>query len=541
LADADRGGQQAVAVLIDALGDEDEEVAWRAARALSAFGPEAAAAVPALTEALSSPSSKVQAYAAYALGQIGEAAEPATEALLDCVFREDLMVRRAALKAIRAIDPPKEKTRPVLLKLLKEGEATLVASVLRSLAEEGEAVVPRLCGALDDDELCYWACIVLGEIGPAASEALPQLTELLDHEDPDVRMQALVTLGEIGEASAPAVPAILERVNTDEFESVKLAAVYALGNIGVDNDETVEAIIEVAKSKDPFLHLVGVWALARLRPEKAEGVQYAASEIAKALKSQNPRLRMLAAQALVELKAPRELVAPAMVRALEDADPRVVDRAIDALAALGPQVIIPRIDRPLSNPKLREVAVRLLIRFGPDAAGAVPALIDALESLPEDGEEARQFRRGAHFALAAIGPAAADAVPLLIEALSSEDPQVRGSAAYALGKIGPAAEAAVPHLRERLPDLDTKDKIAFVWALLQIVPDDESLAETAVPYLIEGLEFEEDLAREEAARSLGRLGPSARAAVTKLQELAENDPSPAVRAAASQALEQIQP
>ena len=57
-----------------------------------------------------------------------------------------------------------------------------------------------------------------------------------------------------------------------------------------------------------------------------------------------------------------------------------------------------------------------------------------------------QERRLAVRALGRFGPAAADAVPALIEALGDEKTWMRNDAAIALGKIGPAAEAAIPAL-----------------------------------------------------------------------------------------------
>jgi TolB-like protein/Flp pilus assembly protein TadD len=57
-----------------------------------------------------------------------------------------------------------------------------------------------------------------------------------------------------------------------------------------------------------------------------------------------------------------------------------------------------------------------------------------------------QERRLAVRALGRFGPAAADAVPALIEALGDEKTWMRNDAATALGKIGPSAEAAIPAL-----------------------------------------------------------------------------------------------
>jgi hypothetical protein len=63
--------------------------------------------------------------------------------------------------------------------------------------------------------------------------------------------------------------------------------------------------------------------------------------------------------------------------------------------------------------------------------------------------------------------------------------------------------------------------------------------DAAVPALIEALSDATPMVRGTAATALGKLGASARAALEKLDQLANNDPAPGVRRLASEALQEI--
>jgi HEAT repeat protein/lysophospholipase L1-like esterase len=91
---------EAVGVLQEALGSENADRRWRAARTLGRIGPGAATAVPQLTSALTDPSNAVRQHAARALGRIGPAARPAASALQRATGDRDDAVRREAREAL---------------------------------------------------------------------------------------------------------------------------------------------------------------------------------------------------------------------------------------------------------------------------------------------------------------------------------------------------------------------------------------------------------------------------------------------------------
>jgi HEAT repeat protein len=71
---------------------------------------------------------------------------------------------------------------------------------------------------------------LLGQMGPAAKDAVPHLLELLHSHDVSDRKLAAWTLGYIGRAAIEAVPA-LRAATQDDNESVRLLAASALEKI----------------------------------------------------------------------------------------------------------------------------------------------------------------------------------------------------------------------------------------------------------------------------------------------------------------------
>jgi HEAT repeat protein len=261
--------------------------------------------------------------------------------------------------------------------------------------------------------------------------------------------------------------------------------------------------------------------------------------IVNAFQSEDVHVRQAAARAIVEFDVDREVVAPLLVKALEDKNPTVVANAIAALASLGPKALS-HIDDALANKGLRHYAVRLVARLGREADVAVPALIEVLGQ-QSDSPEDLEFTREANFALSAIGPGAKDAIPSLVKGLSSLDEGVAASAAYALGKIGADARSAVPALQRAEGSESVIVKAASVFALWQIQPGNPARRIKATSLLLKALEDDRDLVRAGAATMLGELGGVGERVTEKLKEVREKDAVEFVRQAADEALKKIAP
>ena len=157
----------ALADLIAAVGDADEEVRGDAAVAIAAIGAEAAEAVPSLQKVVTDASlpAGVRYAAVYALGRIGPSASAAEPALRELVGSDDELMATVAVWAALKIKPDDQELR--------------------------ELAVPRLRRALrgDREMVRLEAAVALGDIGAPAASAVPIL-ELVAEDDPMVAVRA---------------------------------------------------------------------------------------------------------------------------------------------------------------------------------------------------------------------------------------------------------------------------------------------------------------------------------------------------------------
>ena len=525
-----RKAEAAVPKLVGLLSADSDPVRWRAARALAAIGPKADKAVPHLAKSLKDANPLVRAHAVHALGQIGPASRGVVEELGKLIADPDSHVRRATVAAWRNIRPGPKLSIPIFLKVLEDAEGEVKIQAMLALSEAGREAVPGLIEALKNERAQYWACLVLQHIGPDAKDALPALLPLFKDDLPQVRMQAVMAMAEIGTKNAEHVGAVLPLLN-DRENAVRYAAAYALMTIGPPAKAASDTLKVHLDDEDSFLATASAWALARVNDKDEAVLETAVTRLIAALKDKNQGTRVLAAKALADLQPPAERVAPALTAALRDADPEVLANVIDALATQA-EAALPRATKALKNDELRLPAIMLLQRLGPKAAAAVPELVSVLKE-----DRRKEVRQAIIEALLAIGTASSESVPALVSMLSDDNLDVRRGATFGLGRIGPPARSALPAIRRNF-DTEKELRPISIWAMVRIAPEDDKIAATAVPLLVEALKREEAFVRFEAARTLGLIGPRARAAIPAL-EAAQKDAPEHVGQAIAEALKEI--
>jgi HEAT repeat protein len=517
------------------LASNDAQVRWRTARALGDYGAQAQSALVPLRGLLGDRDPVVQYHAAVALGKLGDRSDETVGALVKAATGKDANVARAAIAALRILEPGPERVLEVLESTLNSNDQAVTLYGLEAIIERGAAAAPMLTAALKRPKTAYLACAAIEHIGPDAAATVPAIVELLGQtRHSKLQTQALLALASIGPAAKAAVPQIVPLLQSHGDSTVPVAAAFALGSIGASDPASTAALKQAMATDNQFLQMVAAWSLAKSHPDDGAAMRTAVEKLTQGLKSSDATLRAAAAKGLHMLQPPPEMVAPAMVALVNDPDPVVQEHVISAVAGLG-EAVVPRVANALENPQLRGPAVRVLTQIGPKAAGAVPALIDAAEGADSN------LHTEINLALAAIGPAAAPATKMLAGSITSEHQGVRESALYALRQIGAGAKDARESLLKRMQADDSFAALASAWALAKIASGDAAVAAQAVPKLSHGLSSADDATRLECAEALAAWGPAAKSAVATLQQVAKTDRSSEVRAAAEAALARIAP
>jgi HEAT repeat protein len=174
----------------------------------------------------------------------------------------------------------------------------------------------------------------------------------------------------------------------------------------------------------------------------------------------------------------------------------------------------------------RREAARMLSQSASSEERVVMALANSAAT--DKDLEVRMLAIGG---LSRIGKPAAASLPALKGALHDSDPHIPVQAALAIQKIEPNDRDSVPVLITAMRAGDGRVMLA-VGALGKD-------AVWAVPTLVELLSHKTPQLRALVAQTLGRIGPPAAAAKAAL-ERAGQDPNPAVRQSATEALEQVQ-
>jgi HEAT repeat protein len=187
----------------------------------------------------------------------------------------------------------------------------------KDLAKFGDGLVSDLTNLLKESEedVRKTAVEVLGNVGPEAKEAVPDLVEAANDKYIAVREAAVRVLGKIGPDAVAAVSALIKVLQDDVDVDVRSSAAVALGNIG--HQRAVLALIK-ALEPDEYVRYFASEASGRIG-------EPAVPNLIVALKHTHHDVRRAAASSLGDVGPDAEAAVPALIEATNkdtDADVR---------------------------------------------------------------------------------------------------------------------------------------------------------------------------------------------------------------------------
>lgn len=324
-----------------------------------------------------------------ALGEFGEEAVPI---LINALTSEDLEAKKTAMRALGDIGP------------------------------DAAAAVPQLAKLLHDEQTRRPAARALGEIGPGAINAIEDLIEAFSYED---RNASLLPLSAAAAKLGPeAIPSLLEALEEDDDWGVRRHAVRALGNMRPCPEQAIRALSKAAvQDEEPIVRRDAVFFIGHIGPWAVSGVPFVTS-------------------------------------ALKDSDEAVRSEAIDAMGRLAPlggkeaaDVLMEILRAELNKDGAYHAVSETLSHMGRHGSQVVPTL---LEMLPSGTRRSVPYPYYVLEALVNLGPHGAEAFEMLLTQLDHDRWDVRAAAATALGNMGPMAEPAVEDILPLLNDEESE-------------------------------------------------------------------------------------
>jgi HEAT repeat protein len=312
--------------------------------------------------------------------------------------------------------------------------------------------------------------------GTAAGEAMPALIAALRDTDLQVRTLAIQALARLGPSAKPALDELLKF-----FEDEK----HDLAAAGVDSSRGQAAL-----------------ALSAIAPEEPRVAELLCGALHKRWTNGLPsQVRYHVLRALENVATETNAVISNLIRALKEADR---DLVLQLAATMEPVQSISA-DKP--KPSYPTMDPQLLERFG----------------LLQKADATANFVAQVLISLGRIGPKTDEVVPMLVGKLSSRDARIRSAAVIALANAGSGSSQTVPALirvyveaRAENSATSQAEKFAAFSGRSPTLP--RLWPATRGNYFT-------NLA-EQVLWAIGRLGPSAQAAIPFLTEELKNKANP---------------
>lgn len=335
--------KDAVPALNAAFADEQGAVTIRAAEALAMIG---SASVPLLLKRLDDPA--YGELALHVLGQMGPEASSAAAPLAERLTNPGQLPVREVCLALAFMKADPKVAGPALQKVALETANPARPAAIFALGNIGDqSALKLITNAVEDDDSIVrlgaaWALLQLDAKNPDYVKiAVPRLITGLRRPDPRVRRMAADTLGQLGPAAASAVPELTERIGEDEDPLVRASCALALSQMGDASREAVPALVRMLQSEPAGGRRAVLFALGSLGPVAVDALPNLRKEAL-----EGPLFdRTLAAWAVLKIRANQQEISqmvPVLMTRLTREQPEAAVQMLQMLGELGrgrPEVV----------------------------------------------------------------------------------------------------------------------------------------------------------------------------------------------------------
>jgi len=211
------------------------------------------------------------------------------------------------------------------------------------------------------------------QVDPAVLKAM---MKGLDSQDPKEREKAIYDLARISPGGRQAIPKLVDLFNNDESKEIRIAVIRALSILDTELTSYREVLAQALKGDNADVKIEALYLL------REAGLS---DPLARLVNTQQDLLPVtglrLPERVPSGLDNDTELI-ELLKGALEDENIDVRILAARALADLGnnDKDVIPALIEALQNPAYLTWSINVVAKYGPDAADAVPSLLDILKS-----------------------------------------------------------------------------------------------------------------------------------------------------------------
>jgi HEAT repeat protein len=340
-----------IAQLTPLLKDPQPLVRWRTVKALEQTrNPET---IPALIPLLQDDSSVIQDEVINNIRQIG----PTTLPFLTPLLQSSTSNRRnqilSAMSWMKIKAPDGDTILPILFALLQDPSPETRANAIRVLSgakSYGSRVVPQLIPLLKDQDssVVNAAIYAIGNMGTEGKTAVPELINLLktssDYEPIGT------ALGQIGPAAAAAIPELKKRLNGQPYGSDRMIQ-WVIDSIQQANKPPTNPPFNGRPAPKFYNADIAslIWLLqdhdAEVRRDALRGLSRSSQSTIQSgvimprlvalLRDSQPEVRAIAAEAIGAIRISDPSITPLLKSLLNDPSPAVRSTAAEALKKLG--------------------------------------------------------------------------------------------------------------------------------------------------------------------------------------------------------------